>query len=41
MVPVSRHHVNKHKSASHFRHQISRTHPKNVAQRPKRGGWRL
>ncbi|UDN67549.1 hypothetical protein [robinz microvirus RP_41] len=41
MKPISRHHVNKKRSASKFRHSVSRTHGKNIAQAPMRGGWRL
>ena len=41
MRPVSRSHVNKGRSAKHFRGQVSRTHPKNLNVRPMRGGWRL
>lgn len=32
--------VNKYKSASRFRGQVRKTHPKNVAK-PGRGGYRL
>ncbi|WNK14768.1 MAG: hypothetical protein [Microvirus sp.] len=41
MRPVSRHHVNKHKSARSFRGKVATTHPKNMSLRPMRGGWRL
>jgi len=41
MRPVSRHGVSKHKSAKSFRHKVAKTHPKNMRQRPMRGGWRL
>jgi len=33
--------VNKHKSASNFRREVGKTHPKNMAMTPRRGGWRL
>lgn len=38
---MKRMHVNKRKSASKFRKQISHTKSVNVAQGPMRGGWRL
>ncbi|WNK12496.1 MAG: hypothetical protein [Microvirus sp.] len=41
MRPVKRGHVNKHRSAGKFKHQVSRTHGKNVVAAPMRGGWRL
>ena len=41
MKPISRHGVHKGKSASKFRHQVSRTHPRNMRIQPMRGGWRL
>lgn len=41
MRPVKRSHVNKSRSARSFRHKVGTTHPKNVAMRPMRGGWRL
>lgn len=28
-------------SAGKFRHAVSQTHPRNMAQAPRRGGWRL
>jgi hypothetical protein len=37
----SRGHVHKGKSAAHFRHDVGRTHPRNAAMAPRRGGWRL
>lgn len=33
--------VNKHKSASKFRRQVSHTKAANIASGPMRGGWRL
>jgi hypothetical protein len=36
-----RHKVNKFRSARKFRHQVGRTHRKNVGVTPMRGGWRL
>ncbi|WNK12994.1 MAG: hypothetical protein [Microvirus sp.] len=36
-----RSHVNKKRSAKNFRNKVATTHPKNMAQRPMRGGWRL
>jgi hypothetical protein len=33
--------VNKHKSAKQFRHNTSRTHPKNLSPPPMRGGYRM
>jgi hypothetical protein len=33
--------VHKGRSAGHFRHDVSKTHRKNVAPAPRRGGWRL
>lgn len=33
--------VNKGRSAGQFRHNVSRTHHKNMAMKPMRGGWRL
>ncbi|WNK14604.1 MAG: hypothetical protein [Microvirus sp.] len=41
MKPSSRHRVNKHKSARSFRGKVARTHGKNMAQAPMRGGWRM
>lgn len=41
MVKSGRVPVSKHKSARHFRHNVSRTHPKNMRAKPLRGGWRL
>lgn len=34
-------HANKHASARTFRHNVSTTHPRNMAMAPRRGGWRL
>ncbi|WNK14809.1 MAG: hypothetical protein [Microvirus sp.] len=41
MRPVSRHSVNKSKSARSFRHATSRTKGPNVRPGPMRGGIRL
>lgn len=41
MIKSHRRPVHKGKSSAHFRHSISKTHPKNVKVRPMRGGWRL
>lgn len=41
MKPVSRGHVNKHKSAAKFRKHVSHTKAVNVAPHPMRGGIRL
>lgn len=41
MRPVQRSHVNKRSSAGKFRGNVSRTHPRNVAPPPMRGGYRL
>lgn len=41
MRPLHRGHVNKRKSAKHFRHQSSRTKAPNVGPPPMRGGIRL
>lgn len=38
---MKRHHVNKHRSASQFRHNVSHTKAANVRQGPARGGIRL
>lgn len=38
---MHRHHVNKHKAAKRFRHQVGTTKGINVAAAPMRGGWRL
>lgn len=40
MKPSTRHHVNKHSSARHFRHDL-RTHAAANYRQPMRGGWRL
>lgn len=41
MRPLNRSPVNKQRSSGQFRGNVSRTHPKNMAQAPMRGGWRL
>ena len=41
MKPVSRHVVNKHKSAKVFRRNARTTAAANVQVGPMRGGWRL
>lgn len=41
MKNSGRYHTNKRQGARAFRHEVSRTHPRNVAQAPRRGGWRL
>lgn len=41
MRPVKRVPVHKGHSASKFRRDVRRTHPKNVKPVPMRGGWRL
>ena len=41
MKPVSRHHVNKHKSAKQFGHHTRTVAAANVQHMPMRGGWRL
>lgn len=38
---MKRYSVNKSKSASKFRRQVSHTKAANVQQGPMRGGWRL
>jgi hypothetical protein len=38
---MSRHHVNKSRSASKFRSQVQRTKAANVSSSPMRGGIRL
>lgn len=38
---VSRHKVNKHKSARKFNHASSRTKGANIQPHPMRGGYRL
>lgn len=40
MKPLKRSHVNKHKSAKQFRHNVSHTKPVNVTA-PMRGGIRM
>lgn len=41
MKPLSRHPVNKGKSARKFKKAVGRTKAANVAAAPMRGGWRL
>lgn len=41
MKPVSRGHVNKHKSAKSFARNTRTTKSANVQMGPMRGGWRL
>lgn len=41
MKPLSRSHVNKHRSASKFRKHVSHTKAANLSINPMRGGWRL
>lgn len=41
MRPVKRFGAHKGRHARQFRKEVSRTHPKNMAPRPMRGGWRL
>ncbi|QXP08390.1 MAG: hypothetical protein [Arizlama microvirus] len=38
---VKRFGVNKGNSAKQFRHNVGRTHPRNIKMQPMRGGWRL
>lgn len=38
---MSRHHVNKHKSAKQFRRNTGKTKQANLAGPPMRGGFRL
>lgn len=38
---MRRQHVNKHKSASQFRRNTTRTKAANIKAGPMRGGWRL
>lgn len=38
---MKRSHVNKHRGARRFRQQAGRTHGKNLAPPPMRGGFRL
>jgi hypothetical protein len=40
MKPVSRHHVNKHRSAKHFQANTRTVAAANMSG-PMRGGWRL
>lgn len=41
MLNSKRGHVSKGRSAAKFRGDTARTHPKNMAMKPLRGGWRL
>ncbi len=41
MINTKRGHLNKHKSAAKFRSASHKTHPRNMAVKPMRGGWRL
>lgn len=41
MKPVSRHHVNKHRSARQFQSHSRTVAAANLALNPMRGGWRL
>lgn len=41
MKPVSRHNVNKHKSARRFQGHTRTVAAANVHNAPMRGGWRL
>lgn len=41
MIHSKRRTVNKHAGASAFRHDVGRTHAKNMQMKPRRGGWRL
>lgn len=41
MRPISRHGVNKGRSASKFRRSVGRTKGANIASSPMRGGIRL
>ena len=41
MKPVSRHPVNKHKSAKQFGHHTRTVAAANMQIGPMRGGWRL
>lgn len=41
MKPLSRHHVNKRKSARAFKHNVQSTKAANMSINPMRGGWRL
>jgi hypothetical protein len=41
MRPVKRYGVNKSRSASKFRSNVSRTKGANIGLTPMRGGWRL
>lgn len=41
MKPLKRSYVNKHSSASQFRHHVGRTQLANMVAAPMRGGIRL
>lgn len=41
MIHSRRAGVRKLKAARHFRREVGRTHPRNMAPRPMRGGFRL
>ena len=41
MKPVSRHHVNKHRSAKSFGRNTRTVAAANISLNPMRGGWRL
>ena len=41
MIKSRRKHVNKHAAARGFRHDMTKTHAKNMQPRPMRGGFRL
>lgn len=41
MKPLTRHSVNKHKSASKFKRNVQHTKAANMSINPMRGGWRL
>lgn len=41
MIHSKRRPLNKGRSAAQFRHSVGKTHPRNMAPRPMRGGFRL
>lgn len=41
MKPVRRFGAHKGRHARAFRRDVRKTHPRNMAARPMRGGWRL
>lgn len=41
MINSKRHRVHKGSSSGKFRHDVGRTHSKNMRLAPVRGGWRL